>query len=275
MEPENYSRRPTLLDDELLRHVLEYLIGLRTRSDPALGNTSASQKHYNALQVQLFTGLLVDSLCGWAFDHQIGIAKEGLSKVPSLGEADDHRFENSGHSYQPGNTILDRTILAQCVVVGGVVPSAFREPLRRALQALNTGEVLELVRPAPTGMWRSPYSLAEMRLLAVYHVFMKWGRGITKKQAIKDVSDCLGVSPATMRSWETTWLPRIHGPNIKRIFGIAKRAGKISRWLEDHPGQLPADRAAHALLMQLNANPIEEIAEVHRRIKKQGSSKRR
>jgi len=274
MEPENDTRRPTLLDDELLRQVLEFLIGLRTRSDPALGNSSASQKHYNAQQVEYFAGLLVDSLCGWAFDHQIGIAKEGLSKVPSLGESDDHRFENSGHSYQPGNPILDRTILARCVVVGGVVPSAFREPLRRALQALNTGEVLELVRPAPTGMWWSPYSLAEMRLLAVYHVFMRWGRGITKKQAIKDVSDCLGVSAAALRYWETTWLTRTHGPNIKRIFGIAKRAGKISRSLEDHPGQLPADLAAHELLMHLNASPIEEIADAHRQLQKQGTSKR-
>ena len=119
------------------------------------------------------------------------------------------------------------------------------------------------------------YSLAELRLLAVNHVFLRWGGGITKKKAGEDVAVCLGVSRSTLRSWETTWLPRIYGPNIKRTFAIAKSAGKISCRLEDHTGQLPEDPVAHALLMQLNANPIEEIAEAYRRLRKQASSKRR
>ena len=275
MEPGNDHRRPEYLDAQSLRDILEFLIDLRTRSDPALGNSSAPQKHYNAQQVELFVGLLVDSLCGWAFDHQIGIAKEDFSKVPSLGEADDHRFEIIGRSHQPGNPTLDRKILARCVAIGGVVPFAFRDPLRRALQALNAGETLDLVRPAPTGMWGSPFSLADLRFLAVNHVFLRWGAGIKKKKAGEDVAACLGVSPATLRTWETTWLSQVKGTSLRNIFCIAKRAGKISRWLEDHPGQLPADRAAHVNLMYLNANPIEEIADAHRQLQKQASSKRR
>jgi len=275
MKPGNDHRRPTPFDDESLRHVLEFLIDLREKSDPVGAETTEPRKHSGSLEAILYTGLLVETLCGWAFDHQIGIAKEGFSKVPSLGEADDHRFEISGRSHQPGNPTLDRKILADCVVIGGVVPFAFRDPLRRALQALNAGETLDLVRPAPTGMWGSPFSLAELRFLAVNHVFLRWGAGIKKKKAREDVAACLGVSPATLRTWETTWLPRVKGTSLRRIFAIAKSAGKISRWLEEHPWQLPADRAAHAHLMHLNANPIEEIADAHRQLQKQASSKRR
>ncbi len=274
MEPGNDNRRPTRLDDESMRHVLEFLIDLREKSDPARGSSSESHKHYNAQQTIFFAGLLVESLCAWAFDHIIGTVKEGPVKVPSCGEADDHRFELRGRSYKSGDSSADRDILALLISMGGVVPFALRQPLVRALQALDAGEAMDLVRPLPTGMWRSPYSLSEVRLLAVNHVFMKWGHGSTKKQAIQDVSDCLGVSPATLRTWETTWLPHIRGTNIKSIFDVAKRAGKISRWLEENLGQLPEDRAAHVLLMHLNASPIEGIADDHRPLQKQETSKR-
>ena len=274
MGPGNNNKRLALLDDESMRHVLEFLIDLRENSDPVRGSSSESHKHYNAQQTIFFTGLLVESLGAWAFDHFIGTVKEGPLKLPSCGEADDHRFELSGRSYKPGDPSADREILACLISMGGVVPLALRQPLVRALHALDAGETVDLVRPIPTGMWRSPYSLAELRLCAVNHVFMKWGHGGTKKQAIKGISDCLGVSPATLRTWETTWLPHIRGTNIKSIFDVAKRAGKISRWLEDHPGQLPTDRAAHALLMHLKASPIEGIADAHRRLQKRETSKR-
>ena len=274
METSSEIRRLTPLDDESMRDVLEFLIDLRENSDPVRGGSSEIQKHYKAQQTIWFTGLLVESLCAWAFDHFIGTVKEGPVKVPSCGEADDHRFELSGRSYEPGDPSTDREILAHLISMGGVVPLALRHPLVRALQALGAGEAVDLVRPAPTGMWRSPYSLAELRLYAINHVLLRWGSGITKKQAAEDIAACLGVSPHTLRSWETTWLPRIMGPNVGNTFAVAKRAGEISRWLEDHPGQLPTDRAAHALLMHLKASPIEEIADAHRRLQKQETSKR-
>jgi hypothetical protein len=274
MGPRIDNRRLTPLDDEQLRHVLEFLIVLREKSDPVHGETSETLKHYNAQQAIFFTGLLVESLCAWAFDHFTGTVKEGPVKGAAFGEADDHRFEMSGRSYKPGNPSIDRKILAHLISMGGVIPFALRQPFARALQALGAGETVDLVRPAPTGMWRSPYSLAELRLDAMNHVFFRWGGGITKKEAREEVAACLGVSPPTLRSWETTWLRKTMGPNVANIFATAKRAGALRRWLEENPGQSSKDHAAHALLMQLNNTPIEEIADAHRRLQKQVTSKR-
>ena len=64
----NDNRRLTPLDDESMRDVLESLIDWRIKSDPARGSSSEIQKHYNAQQTIFFTGLLVESLCAWAFD---------------------------------------------------------------------------------------------------------------------------------------------------------------------------------------------------------------
>lgn len=272
MEPGQECKRPLYLDAEYLRLILDFLIDLRTQSDPIDGEASESQKHYKAQQAIFFTGLLVDSLCGWASDHVIGTVKEGFTKVPSLGAADDHRFEYSGRCYQPGNAETDRKILAKLISIGGFVPSALRGPLQNALQALNAGEVLDLARPAPTGMWWSPHSLAGLRLLAVCHVFLRWGGGDTKKKAREGVADYLGVSPATLRTWETTWLPRIQNPSVKATYDIAKRASGLRRWMEDHPGQSHEDLVAAVLLKCLDANPIERIAEAHRRLQQTESA---
>lgn len=274
MGPGNYNRRSTLLDDEALRHVLDFLIDLRVKSDPVGAESTEPGKHVGSLEAIFYTGLVAETLCAWAFDHIIGTVKEGFAKVPSSGEADDHRFELSGRSYEPGDPSADREILARLISMGGVVPLALRQPLVRALHALGAGETVDLVRPAPTGMWRSPYSLSELRLLAVCHVFLRWGCGTTKKQASEDIADCLGASPGTLRTWETTWLPRIHKPTVKAIYNVAKRAGAVSRWIEDNPGQSHEDRVAFAFLMQLQANPIEKIADAHRRLQKRGTSKR-
>ena len=274
MEPEDEFKRPAYLDDKSLGQIFEFLIDLRAKSDPVYGQSSESEKHYNAQQAIVFTGLLIDSLCGWASDHIIGTVKEEFNKVPSSGAADDHRFECSGRGYEPGNAETDREILAKLISIGGIVPSALRGSLQNALQALNTGEVLDLARPAPTGMWWSPHSLAGLRLLAVCHVILRWGHGGTKKKAQEDVAKCLGVSPATLRTWETTWLPKIHGASVKATYKIAKRAGALSLWMEAHPGQPNEDRTAFVLLMTLEQNPVERIAQTHRRLQQAGSSER-
>ena len=155
MVPEGQFKRPAYLDAETLHHFLDFLIDLRAKSDPAHGQSSKVEKHYNAQQALYFTGLLTESLCGWAADHIAGTLKEKFTKVPSIGAADDHRFEQIGHDYEPGQTETDRELLAKLISAGGFVPSRFRGPLQNALHALDSGEVLDLVRPAEKGLWGS------------------------------------------------------------------------------------------------------------------------
>lgn len=116
------------------------------------------------------------------------------------------------------------------------LPPALHTELVSALDALNLGEVRPLLAPEGTGMHGRPYTLAMHRWRAVTRVHYLVGTGFKRSIAEEQVAAAFGVSPHTLRSWETRSLPEVLGADqLKKDVALARRAGELARLLERDP----------------------------------------
>ncbi|MBT3905407.1 MAG: hypothetical protein HOH80_10075 [Rhodospirillaceae bacterium] len=255
-----------LLPRSELKILFEYILDLREKTDPDLGPDSAKNKNYNAQQALIFGGLLFDSLIGWAANHQIGaITEDLLSEDRKSEKADAHSFEiigqdfESGDPDQPTEAEISRQIISYFVATGAYVPVQFRSPVQHGLMALNNGEQTSLMTPSETGEWGRTYSLTQLRLGAIMHLFFVWGSGGTKKSAIALVADAFGASPHTVRDWERKLIPKKLG-EVQNVFDIAKRAGAIRKIIDaGDKFEHMEDPAAFALYRKLHSEDIEVL----------------
>jgi hypothetical protein len=160
--------------------------------------------------------------------------------------------------------VLERLFLASVISTGGVVPPQSQERLANGLRALNQGETQPLLQATPSGRWRDPYSLAQLRLYALLHVHFHWGRGLKKAAAVADVAAALATSTANVRKWEQSWVPEMMG-NIRNMLAMAERAGDLARrYPEGIPDEHERDRwFAHHLEQE---RTLTRIAEEHKRL---------
>jgi len=97
------------------------------------------------------------------------------------------------------------------------------------------------------------------------HVFFRWGRKThTKRGAQEEVGKTLGVSKATLRTWENRWLPDVYS-DVKSLFELAKRAGEFQRCIDQDPDFETDDLVAASLANTLLViQPLQTVADAHR-----------
>lgn len=231
--------------------IVEALRTLRARYGQAIEQHDLAKARRCAKEALAFAQLLIDNLTGWAVDDVIQSATNAPKIAPRKGK---HR-----RNAKAGERNSDRTLIANMIAIGGIVPPAYRSELQLALKALNEGEVRPLLRPSLTGRWREPFSLSEYWQLAILHVFYRWGSGGTKKAAQEIVASALGVAPSTLRTWETSALLEVND-NAPASWKIARRAGALAQDFELNRSDSHSDRAALVMHRFLLSRPLALVA---------------
>jgi hypothetical protein len=236
---------------DLAALILEALRTLRTSYEQAVEQHNSAKARQCAKEALFFAQLLIDNLTDWAVDDVIRSRANDPKTVPTKRKRE--------LKAKTDDRALDRVLIADAIVIGGIVPQIYRQELQLALKALNLGEARPLLRPSPTGRWRDPFSLSECWQLAILHVFYRWGSGGTKKAAQEVVAFALGVAPSTLRTWENSALPEIND-NAQTIWKVARRAGTQVQNFETDRGNSHLDRAALVMHRYLLSNPLELVA---------------
>jgi hypothetical protein len=136
-KPDDYPRRKWAPRgrDEYVACLIDRLCELEQRTDPKDGIKSAVGKDLASFEALHVAGKLIQALAGWALDHQVGLALEGLEFVPlqpsgtkdhpeylaARKNVDDHVHEKSGGSLGVLDPVIARSLL---VNLGGQILAA-------------------------------------------------------------------------------------------------------------------------------------------------------
>ncbi len=185
---------------------IDELLELERKTAPASGDKGTDDKDFAAFVALRTVGDLVDELVGWAIDHHNGLTLSGLKVFPRLppdtrdhrdrATADSHEHEAQGSDYFDPNVPTEREdrterrMLANLLRMnpGGFPPNIFTRAVE-ALEALEFGEVQEMLRPATTALRKNAYTRYQLELRAIEHVEYMVARGTKKLAAQAEVGE--------------------------------------------------------------------------------------
>lgn len=224
--------RPNWNQTERDRHVADLINRLRDlerKTNPKDGAQSAKGKNLAALNALEIAGDLVNTLAGWALDHQAGLALKDqkfvqlrAAKTPEQGGSsnvrstdDDHRHEWYGRNWVgrdgfPIDPIVARKWLMRLVRANfGIFNLELMLHTLSALEACDYGEIQPMLMATKTNR-KVNWTILQLQRRAITFVKGLQARGIKKFKALQEVAGALGVSVDTVRTWE---------PRLRTEFG--------------------------------------------------------
>ncbi|MDF2602212.1 MAG: hypothetical protein K0Q54_5035 [Methylobacterium brachiatum] len=114
------------------------------------------------------------------------------------------------------------------------VPRSLLSELLDSIDALDHGEVHDLVKPSPKGRHGDAWSWDRMRALAVEHVAYLRGQGSAKQIARSRVAAAMSIPANSLRDWEAN-------RELTRGYELAEAAGKLKTILDDDPRYAKGD----------------------------------
>jgi hypothetical protein len=223
-------------DPDIRATVADYtktLIKLYEITDPIRGVVSEEDKLERARQAielwwYLYGDLLLwaqSQITGYEFGRSNPEIMEKLSVFDREITVDSHILEyiGVGFSLNPVNyddPVLEkideliekyggglddparRSLIRELLMSRSAISSFWRFELQFALHALNLGHVEDIVRPVAVRRQGNPVLLLSWKVKALQHVYFHVGKGMKKYRALQLVSDALGQSTETLRSWE-------------------------------------------------------------------------
>lgn len=224
VEPLSY-RRFVLDEDEFLTQIRR-LLELGYETDPHGGDHCLENKDYRSCDALVTAGELIGPLIQWAVNHQAGVVLNGTDGAP---DANDHRHEQDGASYDYSDPVINRRILARLLgALAPALPCQLIFQATDALSALDYGEVQPLFEPVVTGLEGPAYTLAMLRLQAVGYVEFRRGRKENRSDALWHVADAYGCSDDAIDTWERRDLPKIFGRrSVKDLMQRARNHGEF------------------------------------------------
>jgi hypothetical protein len=235
-----------LIETSNVRLILERLDALEQKTRPSSGVMSAERKDLAAFEALKFAGNLVRYVAGWAIDHQIGLAAEGLKFIPrqpsgtknhpqylsELSLVDSHAHEKAGAalSLSDDGPFVARKCLVNLLRANpGAMPSWLQHKIIESLEALDYGEVQPMLAPISTGRKRD-LTLLRLQLQALALVAYRRKLGLTKEKAVEQVADVLGASPHTLLSWESRLRNEFGRLEVDRTINFAENHAS---WVDD------------------------------------------
>jgi hypothetical protein len=153
-----------------------------------------------------FARELVETLAGWAIDHQVGLAMEGREfasvaphDAPDLPEyveartaADDHRHELAGRPLREARWASDQmepdvtrqALLNLQLPNPGGFPNCLTQMVSEALRALDYNESLPILKPRAAGR-KVSFRTEQLQLKAICIVAYQVARGSKKVVALQ------------------------------------------------------------------------------------------
>lgn len=248
--PYRHRRERDRTDDSKRAKYINFLVSkilaLERATAPASDAEAANNKDYDAFTALRIAGRLVEHLAGWAIDHQIGLALNGLEFVPGQpsgtrdhpdylsgkATADLHRHEAQGSAYFELNSPTERNAQAERRMLANLLqlnpggfPSALASRAAEALRALDFGEVQDLLRAEKLGLDRNAYTRHQLELQALMHVEYFEAKGDKKISAQTTVGQAYGRSYNTIISWEWRLRETLGDLEVSRMLSFARNAG--------------------------------------------------
>jgi hypothetical protein len=206
-------RRQPLSQSEIDELAAE-LRALERAAQSAGGSVGKDARAARALAI---AGAMVESLAGWAIDHQVGLAVnevvyEPLDLSPSPdSDADDPRHEQAGAAYDWSNPIINRRALANLLATNpGGFPYRLALEAALCLEALDLDQTLPILEHRKPGVDDAPCTLAQLRLSAIGHVAFFHGAGSDRADAEYKVAQAYSARTETLRHWRAR-LPYLLG----------------------------------------------------------------
>jgi hypothetical protein len=240
-----------------VERLVEHLFELEQETDPGDGDESAKDKDFKAFQALEVAGNLVQTLAGWAIDHQIGLASDdlkfvGLGPTSLRGDAlyidakndiDDHRHEEAGSKaytalgHGDANEALERRALVNLLNSNpGGFPRDLAASFREALRALEHGEVLRVLTPPKPR--KNHYTRLCLQLNALCFVGFYVGKGKSKIESEAIIADAFGRSVETIGTWENRLLSELGRLEVKRAVRFSYNGGTHAAAAEQKTIQL-------------------------------------
>jgi hypothetical protein len=246
-----------------VRRYIRSLIQLYEVTDPIRGTVSEEDKlerarHAIGLWWYLYGELLLwaqSQIAGYEFGRSNPEIMEKLSKVFDREiTVDSHILEYIGLGFSWNRVNYDdlvmekmdelmekygaglddpatRSLIRELLMSRSANSSFWRFDLQFALHALNLGHVEDIVRPVAVRRQGNPVQLLSWKVKALQHVYFHVGKGMKKYRALQLVSDALGQSTETLRSWEKF----ISGDDdLAMELGAAKIAGQLEADFDKH-----------------------------------------
>jgi hypothetical protein len=233
---------------EYVKEFLPLFLDLQARTDPTSTEDTAKGKNLAALRALEWSGRLVEALAGWAIDHQIGLASEGLAFVPlqpsgtkdhpqyleARADVDDHRHEYAGAALRASPDGLTDPTAARRLVINllranpGGFPPAVAKMLMDALQDLEYGRVHPLLAPNKASR-KVSRDEQQLQLSAVAFINYRVAHGKTKARASQEVADAYGVSREAILTWEKRLREELGSLAVSRRISFARNAAS---WAE-------------------------------------------
>jgi hypothetical protein len=231
---------PSFADDPMVRELLSRLDHLERQTNPQREG-SENDKDAAAHKAMNLASELAAYVAGWAVSHKIGLAAEGHGNIPDLipsartapynelrENVDSHRHEAAGRQPVIFASAVKRRALANLLRFNlGGLDESLRGALAEALEALDYGETLELLKPEKDGSKRQLREL-KLQLWGLCCVEYMHTMGRKKYELLKCAADAFGVSENTMRNWEY----RLREWNVHAVangLSRARHCGEIDR----------------------------------------------
>jgi hypothetical protein len=242
----NSSRAKSAYVDSLI----ERLVTLRAKSVIEGGGSTSSGKDLRAFEALTTARELVQTLAGWAIDHTIGLALEGLSFVPLQPSGtkdhpqykirrtlvDDHRHEQIGNQAdgQLSDPSRARAALINLINANaGAWPHELAEYTLQALEEISHGRKSALFE-APKKNRKVDLHELRSQLRAVCCVEYFCAQGMKKLSAREKVAYAYGVSLNTVSSWEFRLRAELGALEVSRQISFAKNHAANAKEAEKH-----------------------------------------
>jgi hypothetical protein len=243
-----YARRlqraedsPNFADDPVVRDMLLRLDQLERQTDPQRRD-SEHDKDASANKVLRIISDLSAYVAGWAIDHKIGLAIEGLGNIPDLASQmrtpaySEHRESVNSHRHEAAGQSRDlaageqRKALSNLFNAMAASPrGSLCDPLAEALLALEYGETLPIFDAVKRGRKRQFREL-RLQLYALCFIEYKEVLGGGKKYELQsEVEKAFGVSRSTVRGWERLLPEQLDSFYVANALSRARRCGEADR----------------------------------------------
>jgi hypothetical protein len=286
-KPGDEQHKKPLIEDSLVKILLEQLDGLEKKTRPSCGEETAAGKDYAAFHALHVAGDLIRYIAGWAIDHQIGLATKGMGFV-ALGtsqttehpdyleekrKADSHEHERVGGSVKALDPAASRAALINLLLANpGGFPDVARHPAIEALEALAFEEVLPMLAPAKGNR---KVKLVESRLQLQVIGFLEFqkaafGHG-AKYEAIETASRVLEiVGTDAIRGWEYRLRKELGQLTVTRTLSRYSNMGRSykvnkERWAA---GDKEAKESADMFEEKGGLPALQMVAEKYRHLKR-------
>jgi len=220
------------------RQIAEIIAELQALERSVQSDGSAVAKDTKAKRALLLAGILVDSLAGWAIDHEIGLAVAGalyepLDLEPVATEGlDDEQFGALGAAYDWSNAAVNRRALANLLAANaGAFPRELALECALGLEALQLDETRVIFERRARRLEDARYRMAMQRLRAVEHAIFYENAGAAPADAEAKVAVAYEIDVDRLRRWRHR-LPYLLGTvSVRENLERAAHSGLTARRL--------------------------------------------